>query len=422
MDHQRLHQSFRALANPTTILAPSQHNMLSNYQKDVNRQKESKTQRLLILDRKRQQRSEPEVEEEIVVEIVPEEVVPVPPEEPKKEKELFFEPPPLPPSKFEIEDGELTEDEEEEEEETSSESSASLRHQRPKPTSSSRSSLSSRSRAISVAAARRRESRTPSVASSATSSLDSELYQNELADRLRDVGVTSATDKTARSQELAYWRKKVSMEEESAVKQAGMLLTMLSSFLESFTSAIGFNLVRTSGLSTAIQTALESGDFDLAIKSYCVNPSAISMLKNPVASFLTSFGHVMLRTHLDNIKKDLEKGIQTSLQVRPAAPPPMPQYVPQYIPQQQQPVRYQPQPEPVRYQQPFQSQTNNAREVFHPGRVTTPWDAREELLQAPRRPLVVPDNLMEPVSIVKAVQDKMSPLVPVLTSLRSVLK
>jgi hypothetical protein len=251
------------------------------------------------------------------------------------------------------------------------------------------------------------------------------LYQDELADRLRDVGVTSTSDKTARSQELAYWRKKVSMEEESAVKQAGMLLTMLSSFLESFTSAIGFNLVRTNGLSTAIQNALESGDFDLAIKSYCVNPSTISMLKNPVASFLTSFSHVMLRTHLDNIKKDLEKGINNSVQVRqmtpppPPPPPPPPQpYVPQYVAQQYQqpPVRYPQQPAFT-----FQPPPTQDGEVFHPGRVTTPWDARQQL-QAPRRPLVVPDNLMEPVSIVKAVQDKMSPLVPVLSSLKSVFK
>jgi hypothetical protein len=207
------------------------------------------------------------------------------------------------------------------------------------------------------------------------------------------------------------------MEEESAVKQAGMLLTMLSSFLESFTSAIGFNLVKTTGLSTAIQNALESGDFDLAIKSYCVNPSAISMLKNPMASFLTSFGHVMLRTHLDNMKKDLEKGLNNSYQGRPpppsAAPVPQ-QYVPQYVPQAPPQA-----PPPVRYQQPFTYQAQ-PQEMFHPGRVT-PWDNREEL-QAPRRTLVVPDNLMEPVSIAKAVQDKMSPLVPVLTTMRQAFK
>jgi hypothetical protein len=243
--------------------------------------------------------------------------------------------------------------------------------------------------------------------------VDSDLYQDELAERLRDIGVEQGPEKSsARSKELAYWRKKVSMEEESAVKQAGMLLTMLSSFLESFTSAIGFNLIRTSGLSTAIQNALESGDFDLAIKSYCVNPSAISMLKNPVASFLTSFGHVILRTHLENIKGELEKGIsvyQTKQQQRPADPPPP----------APAPHNHYPQVTSFNPQQQSSSYNGSQHEAppFHPGRVT-PWDARSEI---PRRSLVVPNNLMEPVSIAKAVQEKMGPLVPVLTSMRHML-
>lgn len=118
-----------------------------------------------------------------------------------------------------------------------------------------------------------------------------------------------AQSKSIRAKELQYWRKRVTMEEEAAVKQAGMLLSLLSAFVESFTNAIGFKTIRTQGLSDAIQQALENGDFDLAIKSYCVSPQALDMLKNPMMSFMTSFGHVVLRTHIDNVKKELQQGI-----------------------------------------------------------------------------------------------------------------
>lgn len=136
------------------------------------------------------------------------------------------------------------------------------------------------------------------------------LYEDELKARMSDLGIDDTMDDSIRTQELRYWRKKVSLEEEAAVKQAGMLLTMLSSFLESFTSAVGFKTIRTQGLSDAIQTALEAGDFDLAIKSYCISPQAISMLKNPITSFMTSFGHVVLRTHIENMKKELAQGVK----------------------------------------------------------------------------------------------------------------
>ena len=150
------------------------------------------------------------------------------------------------------------------------------------------------------------------------------MYEDDLDSRMQDLGIKKNTDdESIRTQELRYWRKKVSLEEEAAVKQAGMLLSLLSSFVESFTNAIGFTVVRTQGLSEAIQTALEAGDFDLAIKSYCVSPQALNMLKNPVTSFMTSFGHVLLRTHIENVKRELKEGIdrfnpkQTTVPHRP---------------------------------------------------------------------------------------------------------
>lgn len=137
------------------------------------------------------------------------------------------------------------------------------------------------------------------------------IYEAELRARMEDLGMQDSSSRDTRREELSYWRKKISLEEEAAVKQAGMLLSLLSSLVESFTNAVGFKTIKTQGLSDAIQEALENGDFDLAIKSYCVSPHALNMLKNPVTSFMTSFGHVILRTHIANVKRELQEGIDS---------------------------------------------------------------------------------------------------------------
>ena len=212
------------------------------------------------------------------------------------------------------------------------------------------------------------------------------LYEDELESRMQDLGIGKQKDESIRTQELRYWRKKVSLEEEAAVKQAGMLLSLLSSFVESFTNAIGFTTIRTKGLSEAIQTALESGDFDLAIKSYCVSPQALNMLKNPVTSFMTSFGHVLLRTHIENVKRELEDGIQRFNQKKP---------VPEYIPT--------PTPPTQTYTEP-----------------TTPWDTRK---------VVDPTGSLRPAfkvhgeaspNMVDAFRSQVTSIAPVLSVLKQV--
>jgi hypothetical protein len=218
------------------------------------------------------------------------------------------------------------------------------------------------------------------------SDLGRKLYKDELESRMQDMGMGKQPDESIRTQELRYWRKKVSLEEEAAVKQAGMLLSLLSSFVESFTNAIGFTTIRTKGLSEAIQTALESGDFDLAIKSYCVSPQALSMLKNPVTSFMTSFGHVLLRTHIENVRRELEDGIQKFKQKKS-----MPEHIPAPIPPSQM------------YAEP-----------------TTPWDTRN---------IVDPTGSLRPVfkvhgeaspNMVDAFRSQVTSMAPVLSVLKQV--
>lgn len=148
--------------------------------------------------------------------------------------------------------------------------------------------------------------------------LDVGLYNQELQNRLHTLGVQKDTQcqndhgtttddaKNLREKELAYWKKKVSLEEEIAIKQAGMFLRLLSNVMETFTNAVGFKFLKINGLSTQIEHALKSGSFDLSIKHYITNPGTLQLLQNPIASFITSFGHVIIRTHLANIKRERE--------------------------------------------------------------------------------------------------------------------
>lgn len=111
------------------------------------------------------------------------------------------------------------------------------------------------------------------------------------------------TDDETRRTELAYWRRKVTLEEESAVKQAGMLLSMLSGIVETISGLFPNNFIKTKGLSEQVEKALEGGEFDLCIKDYCVSPGAIKMLRNPIMSFITSFLYIVLKTHVQHIRQ-----------------------------------------------------------------------------------------------------------------------
>ena len=152
-----------------------------------------------------------------------------------------------------------------------------------------------------------------------TESSEDPLYENELNARLREmnhdnpIGTKSTT---VREREMEYWRKKVSLEEEVAIKQAGMALSLLSNVIETVCNATGFKKIDMRGLSSHLDKALRTGAFDTAIKSYCASPSTVKLLQNPLSSFATSFVYVILQTHLDNVS--------TVSQSAPEPPPPPP--------------------------------------------------------------------------------------------------
>jgi len=118
----------------------------------------------------------------------------------------------------------------------------------------------------------------------------------------------TAEEQEKRDKEIIFYKKKASLEEEAAVRQASLVLTLISNGVESLSSAINLQAVKTDGLSDNVEKALTAGEFDLAIKAYTDNPSSQVILRNPVTSGITAFGNVLLKTHNENMKKELKSG------------------------------------------------------------------------------------------------------------------
>ncbi len=110
---------------------------------------------------------------------------------------------------------------------------------------------------------------------------------------------------------MEYWRKKASEEEKAAMRRAGMMLVLFANGIESMNSAFGCKAIKTKGLSDEIEASIGAGEFDTCIKSIAITPGAIAVLNNPVASFATTFGSIVLSTHMKNLKKEAANGIDT---------------------------------------------------------------------------------------------------------------
>ena len=134
------------------------------------------------------------------------------------------------------------------------------------------------------------------------------LYQDEISDRLSKVGGHSDTNRPVgtihqtKRDEMQYWRKKATLEEQSSVRQTGVMITLVANFIESLNNSLGGKFIKSTGLSNMVESALEEGEFDVAIRSFASNPQASKFLKNPISSFVTVFGGILMAVHVRNIK------------------------------------------------------------------------------------------------------------------------
>ena len=152
-----------------------------------------------------------------------------------------------------------------------------------------------------------------------------ELLATEIQSRLATHQRTRVVDET-KTKELAYWREKANRDEEAAIRRSGVILILLANGIESINSALNCKAIKTKGLSDDIEAAVDSGEFDTCIKSLAITPTAMKIINNPIASFSTTFGSILLSTHMRNMKEEAAGGIkalQANIRTRdvPSVPP-----------------------------------------------------------------------------------------------------
>ncbi len=91
------------------------------------------------------------------------------------------------------------------------------------------------------------------------------------------------------------------------------MLVLMANGIESANSAFGCRAIKTKGLSDDVEAAVEAGEFDTSIKAFAITPAALQIINNPITSFGTTFGSILLQTHLRNLKEEavLAKSVRT---------------------------------------------------------------------------------------------------------------
>jgi hypothetical protein len=141
------------------------------------------------------------------------------------------------------------------------------------------------------------------------------LLIDDLSSRTKPNTTTSQLKQT----EMEFWRKKANDDEHATIRRAGVIVVLVANAIESVNNALGCKAIKTTGLSDEVEASIEAGEFDTCIKSLAITPGAIAVINNPVASFATTFGSIVLSTHMKNLKKEAANGIQ-SLQKDKRAP------------------------------------------------------------------------------------------------------
>ena len=126
------------------------------------------------------------------------------------------------------------------------------------------------------------------------------LFNDELSSRSKR---KQKHDDDAATKELQYWRAKSCIDKKVTVTHTGMIIVLLAGCVESLNASIGKGFVDTRGLSSSVEDGIGNGDFDALIESLSSHPTAISMVRNPLASFIAIFGGIILSTHLKNKKR-----------------------------------------------------------------------------------------------------------------------
>ena len=140
------------------------------------------------------------------------------------------------------------------------------------------------------------------------------LLIDDLSSRCDTKGATASQLKQT---EMEFWRKKANDEEHATIRRAGVIVVLVANAIESVNNALGCKAVKTTGLSEEVEASIEAGEFDTCIKSLAITPGAIAVINNPVASFATTFGSIVLSTHMKNLKREAANGISSLQKPKP---------------------------------------------------------------------------------------------------------
>ena len=150
------------------------------------------------------------------------------------------------------------------------------------------------------------------------------MLKTELLARVRDLQIDGGMhearkddvqpDDDVGAHEINYWRKRAQKDEQNSMKHVSTVLSFIANIVESIAAGLGTR-IRLTGLSEAIDAAVDNGDFDHGLKTLSLTPAAVSVFKNPMASFMSTFATIILQTYLKNLKQPSP----------PQRPPPAPE-------------------------------------------------------------------------------------------------
>ena len=110
-----------------------------------------------------------------------------------------------------------------------------------------------------------------------------------------------------RKREMKLWDEKLTLDQTSRQNQYKMLISFGAEFIEATCEALGFLAFKTKNLSSKVEEAIESGDFDECVRQYC-NMNTNSVLKHPLSHFGTLFCRIALKNHLHEEKSTFASG------------------------------------------------------------------------------------------------------------------
>jgi hypothetical protein len=127
-----------------------------------------------------------------------------------------------------------------------------------------------------------------------------DFVREELRHRISDS--ESMTDSNMDVEEMRYWKKTLSLEDEEIANGFNTMVIIFADMVETMMSDVmDFHTFETKDLSDRMQKAVDDGRFKSAVQHFCDSGNA-TFMKNPLYNAAATFVSVALRNHVDQKK------------------------------------------------------------------------------------------------------------------------